>query len=189
MTTEEIKKNGQASQQRSQTVLVIGQYLKYKGIDVAFQAACMDQTIKYKFVGMGKRTEQFVKDMGTIPSNIEIVPFLQKHDLEEEYKRSAMLLLPTRQECWGLVVNEAASFGTPIVSTWGSGAAVEFLADDFPQYLATPGDAKSLLSCIKHCLASDNSIYSEYLKMKSCKYSIERNVEVHLQTLLDVQKN
>jgi len=51
-------------------------------------------------------------------------------ELEEEYKTCAMLVLPTRQECWGLVINEAASFGMPIVSTWGSGAAVEFLSKD-----------------------------------------------------------
>ena len=46
--------------------------------------------------------------------------------------------------CLRLVVNEAASFGTPIVSTWGSGAAMEFIGDDYPQFLAKPADAGSL---------------------------------------------
>ena len=85
---------------------------------MTFRVACMDSSIRYKFVGMGKRTELFLKEMGNMPENVKVIPFLQKSDLEEEYRRCSLLLLPTRQECWGLVVNEAASFGTPIVSTW-----------------------------------------------------------------------
>ena len=167
---------------RENFVLVIGQYFDYKGMDVACQAACMDKSIRYKFVGMGKRTDLFFQEMGNMPNNIEVIPFLQKKELEEEYKKCAMLVLPTRQECWGLVVNEAASFGTPIVSTWGSGAAVEFIGDTYPQYLAQPGDAESLLSCIHRCQEDDCADYSDYLKNISKKYSIERNVVTHIQS-------
>ena len=91
-----------------------------------------------------------------------------------------MLVLPSRQECWGLVINEAASFGTPIVSTWGSGAAVEFLADKYPQYLAKPGDSESLYHCIRSLVNSkDQQEYRQYLLQKTKQYSIERSVEAH----------
>lgn len=172
--------------ERGDTILVVGQYFDYKGMDVALEAARMDPEHHYKFVGMGSRTELFCKDFaGQIPANVEIVPFLQKKELEEEYKKCALLVLSSRQECWGLVVNEAASFGTPIVSTWGSGAAVEFLAEDYPQYLAQPGDADSLLECIHMCTnANDVDRYSSFLKDKSKNYSIERSVQVHIATLL-----
>ena len=79
------------------------------------------------------------------------------------------------------MVNEAASFGTPIVSTWGSGAAMEFIGDGYPQFLAKPGDAGSLLECIRQCLKADNGEYSAYLKEVSKQYSIERNVDAHLK--------
>lgn len=170
---------------REDTILVVGQYLGCKGIDVALEAARMDPQNRYKFVGMGRRTELFCKDFeGRIPANVEIVPFLQKKELEEEYKNCALLVLPSRQECWGLVINEAASFGTPIVSTWGSGAAVEFLAEQYPEYLAEPGDAESLLRSIKHCLNDNCSAeIGEYLLHKSTRYSIENNVVEHLKVL------
>ena len=80
-----------------------------------------------------------------------------------------------------MVVNEAVSFGTPIVSTWGSGAAMEFIGDDYPLYLAKPGDAGSLLECVRRCLKANNSEYSAYLKEVSKKYSIERSVDAHLK--------
>lgn len=180
LTDEELARHACLPCNREKYILVVGQYFDYKGMDVAFEAARMDPSIQYKFVGMGKRTDAFIHDMGDIPENVEIIPFLQKTELENEYKKCALLLLPTRQECWGLVVNEAASFGTPIVSTWGSGAAVEFLSDSYPQYLAQPGDAMSLLECIRKCIQSNNEAYASYLMDFSKQYSIENSVKAHM---------
>lgn len=170
---------------RDNYVLVIGQYYPYKGLDIAYKVACKDKSIKYKFVGMGNRTNIFIKDVKYIPENIEIIPFLQKDELEKEYMKCALLLLPTRQECWGLVVNEAASFGTPIVSTWGSGSAIELIKDSYPQYLAEVNNVESLLSCIKRCLyANDNNSYGMFLKNKNQAYNIEHMVKEHVKKLL-----
>lgn len=60
-----------------------------------------------------------------------------------------MLILPTRQECWGLVVNEAASFGTAVISTNGSGAAVEFLFEKYPFLLAEPDNDENLAEVVR----------------------------------------
>lgn len=182
LTISEIERNSHVHVPREAYVLVVGQYFSYKGLDVAFRAACLDKSVHYKFVGMGKRSELFCQEIGVeMPDNVEVVPFLQKAELEEEYKKCALLLLPSRQECWGLVVNEAASFGTPIVSTWGSGAAVEFLSEAYPQYLAKAGDVASLYECIKKCLETDTEAYSEYLRIKSKEYSIEMSVKQHVE--------
>lgn len=167
---------------RNDTILVVGQYFDYKGMDVALEAARMDLSLRYKFVGMGARTEQFRQDHADgIPENVEIIPFLQKEELEKEYQTCGMLVLPSRRECWGLVINEAASFGTPIVSTWGSGAAVEFLADDYPEYLAKPGDGADLYRRIRSLAdAADKSGYCVHLLEKSRGYTIEKNVAAHV---------
>lgn len=171
---------------RDNTVLVIGQYFDYKGMDIAFQAAKLSPSVKYKFVGMGERTKMFIDEQHTeAASNVEIIPFLQKKDLEQEYKKAALLVLPSRQECWGLVINEAASFGTPIVSTTGSGAAVEFLSGNYDKYLACPENAEEL--CSKILLALDDKQgypeYSKYLIEKSREYSIQKMVIQHCKAL------
>jgi glycosyltransferase involved in cell wall biosynthesis len=185
LSEKEIQCNAAASTvcRQNDTILVVSQYLPCKGNDVALEAARMDKTHRYKFVGMGSRTELFLQEH-PIPENVEVIPFLQKPELEKEYQSCAMLVLPSRQECWGLVINEAASFGMPIVSTWGSGAAVEFLAADYPQYLAEPGNAQGLLQCIRALLASDDKeTYSRFLREKAKDYSIERSVQAHLTAL------
>lgn len=187
LTEAEIQSHKEMRQNRNDTVLVIGQYFDYKGMDVAVKAARMDPSIRYKFVGMGARTELFRKECMTdeLP-NVEIIPFLQKEDLNGEYQQCAMLVLPSRQECWGLVVNEAASFGMPIVSTWGSGAAVEFLAEEYSDLLAKPNDARSLLDAIHNAKSmSDIEVYGKYLMDMNSQYSIERCVQDHLTIIQD----
>lgn len=170
---------------RDKTVLVVGQYFDYKGLDIAIKVAKKNTDINYKFVGMGKRTELFAKEQEVSKlQNVEVISFLQKEELEKEYKKCALLLLPSRRECWGLVVNEAASFGMPIVSTWGSGAAVEFLGDKYPEYLAMPGDSEELYNCVVKLLnSSEVDVYKQYLFEKSKLYSIEKSVEAHMKAI------
>lgn len=186
LTEQEIEEHRLASgRNRNDTILVVGQYYDYKGMDVALEAARMDLSLRYKFVGMGNRTERF-RGEHEIPENVELIPFLQKQELEEEYKNCAMLVLPTRQECWGLVINEAASFGMPIVSTWGSGAAVEFLSEAYLGLLVIPGKPKSLFSVIKEIAALDEKDlgrYRDYLLKKNSNYTIENSVRAHVKAL------
>lgn len=184
LSEEEVRCNASVPvNERDETVLVVAQYFDCKGIDVVLEAARKDPDHKYKLVGMGKRTDLFLQDFsGRIPENVEIVPFLQKPELEKEYQKCAMLVLPSRQECWGLVVNEAASFGMPVVSTWGSGSAVDFLADDYPQFLAKAGDSADLLRAINAYRSFESKeAYSAFLKEKAKNYTIEENVQMHLK--------
>lgn len=180
----EVEANGKSTCKRENVLLVVGQYFDYKGMDVALAAAKKDPSIHYRFVGMGKRTEQFLAEQMPEPlPNVEVIPFLQKQELACAYQTCAAVVLPSRQECWGLVINEAASFGTPIVSTWGSGAAVEFLADAYPQFLANPGDAQDLYEKIRTFRAMEGDqrrAYSQHLLEKSKAYSIEKGVAAHM---------
>ena len=182
LSQSDLDRNALAKGMRERYVLVVGQYQDYKGMDVAFKAAQKNTDIRYKFIGMGKKTDDFkFKYCPDGQCNVEFIPFLQKEDLENEYRKCSAFVLPSRQECWGLVINEAASFGTPIVSTKGSGAAVEFLENDYPQFLSDSDNPDSLYNCIESLLRSDNTEYSRFLLNKSRNYSIEKSVTAHLR--------
>lgn len=159
-------------------ILVVGQYYDYKGLDVAVKVAKKMPDIEWTFVGMGKQTELFCEEQQIKKyKNIKVIPFLQKQELYNEYRKSRILVLPSRQECWGLVVNEAASVGTPIVATLGSGAAVEFLEESpYKCFLADTNNVEDLEKKIRNCLATDSSDYERYLIDKSKSYTIENCV-------------
>ncbi|MCM1349451.1 MAG: glycosyltransferase family 4 protein, partial [Firmicutes bacterium] len=164
-------------------ILIPGQYQDYKGLDVAMDVARSLPLLHFTFVGTNTDTDRFIAEMSPLPENVTVIPFLQTNDLYERYRRATVMLLPSRRECWGLVVNEAAGFGTPIVSTYGSGAAVEFLEEEYPQYLAQPGSAESLTQALTCCLSDleKSNAYASYLLEKSARYNIERSVEQHIK--------
>ena len=177
------EQNGEIGKMRSETILVVGQNYPYKGMDVALEAARLDPEHLYRFVGMGSRTASFLRK-NRIPANVEVIPFLSRRELEMQYRTCGLLVLPSRRECWGLVIPEAASFGMPVVSTWGSGAAVEFLSDRYPEYLAEPGDAGDLSRCIRRFFASeDREAYQNWLLEKAKGYHMERSIRIHVEAL------
>lgn len=183
LSEEDVRVNAAVEADRGETIAVVGRFYPYKGMDVALEAAKLAPELKFCFVGMGDRAEIFCREH-TVPENVEIIPFLQKEEMQRLYASCRMLVLPSRQECWGLVIGEAASFGTPIVSTWGSGAAAEYLGERYPHYLARPGDARSLLDCIRRLReAEDTDPYRTFLLETAGQYTIEESVRAHLRAL------
>lgn len=186
LTKEDIENNRKKQNKNiTNKILVVGQFFDYKGLDIALNVAKNMPEKNFEFVGMGNRSQSFkdlVKKLEI--NNVEIIPFLQKDKLNQEYRTCKMLVLPSRKECWGLVINEAASFGTPIVASNGSGAAIEFLSDKFSQFLAIAEDSKDLEDKINLLYDyKDISNYSLYLIDKSKKYTIDKNVEIFLKTI------
>lgn len=65
-------------------------------------------------------------------------------------------------------------FWTPIVSSYRSGTAVDFLADVYDSLLAEQCDTKGMTNCLRLVKNYDKSI-DDYLKSKSQKYYIEKS--------------
>lgn len=180
-----------ASKQRNigtqDEILVVGQYEEYKGLDIAAQVARINPDLKFKFIGMNKKKEKFERYLRKNDiHNIKVIPFLTVAELQKEYINCKVLVLPSRQECWGLVVNEGAAFGIPIVSTTGSGAACDFLDGEYEQFLAKPNDVQDLSEKIKHVLSlseQQRKQYAIYLQKKAIEYTIEENVESYIKGL------
>ena len=173
MTNKEITENSKhLNKNISNEILVVGQYFDYKGLDIALEAAKINSKIKYKFVGSGNRSNLLLKKINEMKlKNVKVIPFLQKKELFEEYQKCKCVLLSSNKECWGLVINEAASFGCPIISTNGSGAANEFLDSN---WIVPVGDYRKMYSKI---LELDNKEYDvNHLIEKSKKYTIEQTV-------------
>lgn len=164
--------------ERESYILVVGQYFDYKGLDVATEVARLMPEQRFVVVGTGNRSEAYIKATYP-PANVEVIPFLDKNSLIEHYRRCRAFVLPSRQECWGLALVEAATCGAPVVSTWGAGAAVDMLGNtDYEQYLAQPGDVDSLKKTLGTCLGTDLTPYSHYLAKRAQQYTIEQNAKV-----------
>ena len=170
----------------NETILCIGRYIKCKGLDIFLEAAKKRPHCKFKLVGVGESQECMDYIKTNEIRNVEVIPFLKKEELAREYQQCQMLVLPTRKECWGLVINEGAAYGIPIVATYGSGSAVEFLLNKYEKYLAKSGDANDLayrMQLVTQATMEEKEEYAKYLREKAREYTIEKMVEVHLKIL------
>lgn len=104
----------------------IGQQIPRKGYDILAKAAAIVKgNVRYIIAG-GKceeNVDKIIKDNGI--KNIEFIGFKDKDELSEYFVASDIFVLPTRYDIWGLVINEAMSFGLPIISTEKCAAAVQ----------------------------------------------------------------
>ncbi|MBZ9937882.1 glycosyltransferase [Mesorhizobium sp. BR1-1-16] len=65
-------------------------------------------------------------------------------DLTEEYQKATALVLPSLSEPWGLVVNEALSFGCPVVVSERCGCVPELVVDGVTGFAHPWGDTAAL---------------------------------------------
>ena len=75
---------------------------------------------------------------GTLPLS-EIVPY---------YSRSAALVLPSHREPWGLVANEALSYGCPVVIGDRCGCVPELVVEGVSGYTFKSGDVNELTAAM-----------------------------------------
>jgi glycosyltransferase involved in cell wall biosynthesis len=64
--------------------------------------------------------------------------------LQQLYADSDVLVLPSRYEVWGLVINEALEHGLPVIATESVGAVDDLLVDGVNGYVTATGDVGEL---------------------------------------------
>ena len=112
------------------TVLTIGQFIPRKGFDILIKAwsTKLDSNAQLIIVGGGDDKGYYKKLIAENQSqNIILVGFKQKAEIFEYYKAADLFVLPTREDIWGLVINEAMACGLPVISTNMCLGAIELL--------------------------------------------------------------
>lgn len=165
-------------------VLAVGQFIPRKGFDILMQAAArMNKNIGFYIVG-GVPTEEYLKMQQSLNlSNVHFEGFKTKEELAEYFKAADLFVLPTREDIWGLVINEAMAYALPVVTTKKCVAGVELLQDK--HCLVTVEDVVGLQTAMERILGDNDlagRLAAENLK-KINGYTIERMAEEHVKIL------
>lgn len=116
-------------------------------------------------------------------TNVYFLGFKTKEQLAEYFKAADLFVLPTREDIWGLVINEAMAHGLPVVTTKRCVAGVEMIDDE--KCLVDVEDIVGLKDAM--CRILDDDILSRQLAMENLEkiknYSIEKMAEVHAKIL------
>lgn len=167
-------------------ILGIGQFIHRKGFDLLLNASNdFDKNIKIIIIG-GESSEMYLKYIENSNfKNINFISFQSKELLKNYFIISDIFVIPSREEIWGLVVNEAMSFGLPIVSSNSVIASNELIEDGVNGLLFENENIVDLKSKIQELIKNPElreSIMKNNLE-KIKKYTIEEMVNVHLESL------
>jgi glycosyltransferase involved in cell wall biosynthesis len=123
-------------------VVCVARFVSDKGLDVLVRAAAAaGPDVKLLLVGDGPERRRLEDLANTLAVNIIFAGELPWERVIEAYVASDVFALLSLRETWGVVVNEAAATGLPLVLSGGVGAAPDLLRDGENGYLVRVGDA------------------------------------------------
>jgi glycosyltransferase involved in cell wall biosynthesis len=139
------------------TILSIAQLIRRKGIHLLIEAFSLVRkefgNVGLAILGEGKSKGELIrlcqklklKDVYFIGS----VPYSQ---LIQYYALADIFALPSLEEVWGLVLNEAMACGLPVITTKAVGAVPDLIKDGEDGFVVNAGDSHQLHQAIKNML-------------------------------------
>lgn len=153
-------------------VMTVGQFIERKGFDLLLQAwNLLKDTANAELLligGGGKRTEYEAYIKEHTLKNVTIIDFLKKEDLFDYYKASDLFVFPTREDIWGLVINEAMACGLPVISSDMCVAAQELISHGENGFLYPVLDIDQMAKCLQ------NLIQDATLRQQIAKNNIDK---------------
>lgn len=136
-------------------LVCVGGLIVRKGVDLLLEAlALTDSSITLVVVGDGgerERLEQQAKDLG-LEGRVSFKGFLEGQALYDCYSQSDAFVLPTREDCFGLVTLEAMCAHLPVISSKYADGARDLVEDGVTGIIVDPYDAKVFAKSIEELL-------------------------------------
>ena len=170
-------------------ILSVGQPIHRKGFDLLIKAAEDLGELDAGFFIVGGNPDEecsgLLKDLNV--TNVSFVPFMKKEQLAEYYLAADCFVLPTREDVWGLVINEAMTYGLPVITTDKCGAGLELVEDGVNGYIVESESSKALGGAIRSVLDCDEPAgMADASLSKIEEYTLENMADVHISIFKEI---
>lgn len=163
-------------------VLYVGRFTQAKGMDALLHIApLLDTDAGVYFVGGEPTAEHLTFCENQELTNVHFVGFKKKEALLEYYQAADLLVLPTKSDVWGLVVNEAMACGLPVITTDQCVAGMELIENGVNGYVVPVDDDKDLAEKVNAVLRGDYRKMGEQALETIRPYTIENMAKVHME--------
>lgn len=165
-------------------VLSIGQFIPRKGFDILLNAAKgLPGNVGVYIVGSEPTPEYIALRENLGLENVHFVGFQTKESLSKYYTASDLFVLPTREDIWGLVINEAMAFGLPVVTTNRCVAGMELVREGENGYIVPVDDPEALHNAMRAILDSEDDAMRLAAFHSISGYTIENMARIHAEIL------
>ena len=164
-------------------VLSVGQLIYRKGIDILIKAASKLNNIGIYIIG-GTPSDEYVELKRKYnANNIHFISFKEKYELSKYYRAADVFVLPTREDIWGLVINEAMSYGIPVITTNKCVAGMEMIEQGVTGSIVEVENVDQLVEAVRYWLENGSIESSKVSLEKARQYTIEKMATVHYEIL------
>lgn len=168
------------------TFIAVGQFIERKGFDLLLRAWNGDFEAQLLIVGGGGKKDEYLQYLNERQiKNVFIIDFLPKEQLFELYRMSDVFVMPTREDIWGLVVNEAMANGLPVLSSDRCTAGLELVNEGENGFVYQFDDTARLNELIELLINSSQelSVFSKNALKTVEHNTIEKIIESHLRSI------
>lgn len=164
-------------------VLSVGQLIHRKGIDILIKAASQLNNTGIYIIG-GTPSDEYVELKRKYnANNIHFIGFKDKNELSKYYRAADVFVLPTREDIWGLVINEAMSYGIPVVTTNKCVAGMEMVEQGVTGSIVEVENVNQLVEAVRYWLENGSVESSNASLDKARQYTIEKMATAHYEIL------
>ncbi|MBQ2689723.1 MAG: glycosyltransferase family 4 protein [Solobacterium sp.] len=139
-------------------ILYVGSLIERKGVDLLLDALrYVPGEWELHIAGNGPEKDNLVRaaeDYG-LDGRIHWLGFTEGDRLLKEYAGASLFVLPTREDCYGLVLVEALAAGIPIVSSKYADGAYDTVTDGVNGRIVDPFNARLFASAVEECLSTE----------------------------------
>ena len=173
-------------------ILSVGQFIYRKGFDWMIHAyRNLDKEIGIYIIG-GAPTQEYLNLKNEHKmDNLYFIDFMDKNEILKWYRAADLFVLPTREDIWGLVINEALSQGLPTVTTDKCVAGLELIVNNKNGFIVKCEDEESLLQITESFFEKSESdiclMKKEALSIIK-KYTIENMAKNQLNVIKNILK-
>lgn len=166
-------------------LLYVGRYLPFKGVELLWK--CFSELADIEF------SEWKLICLGTgdlwgnrlIHPAIEHVGFVQPGEMSKFLGESDAFILPSFKEPWGVVIQEMAAAGLPILCSNTVGAASRFLQESENGFSFKANDAEAMTKALRKIMSrTDDELKA--MGQRSHAIAQEVNPQQWVQTLLEL---
>ena len=138
-------------------ILCVGRLENLKGIDLLLKALLkVKSNYTLYLAGDGDAAEslkQLTKELG-LEEKVHFLGMLNRPELLKHYADSDLFVLPTRQDCFALVVLEAMCSGLPMVCSKYAEGAVDMIEEGKNGFIIDPYDEDAFSACMEKLLTN-----------------------------------
>lgn len=165
-------------------IISVGQFIPRKGYDILLKAIRNFDTSVGVYIIGGKPTQEYINIISEFNNinQIHFIEFSSKEKIFDYFSSSDIFVLPTREDIWGLVINEAMANALPIITTNRCIAGTELIKNNYNGYVIEVDDYVSLKNKLQILINDEllcNSMANNTLSIIE-KYTIENMVKTHL---------